>query len=590
MQRDDPASQGLEGNLQSAVSRRNFLKLAALFGSGAAAAAFLEACSSSGSGNHSNSQNGAAGGAATAAKAGAASPASGAPEKLAADQTVRYIDTEPIHMDPGLTTALNDLQIIENVWEPLLDFDEKGNPIPLGATSWDISPDGVTYTFHLRDGVKWTDGTPVTAKDYEWTWKRNEDPKTASEYAQALYNVKGAQEYNLGKNTDPNSVGVKALDDKTLQVTLTGPAGYFLRIASTWTAMPLPRQSVEKFGAKWTEAGNAISNGPFKLDKWNHDQQIVLVRNESYWGPKPTLEKVVVTLNSDISKASLPGYENNELDYAIGPWPADQDRINGDATLSKQLHIFPASGTIFLTCDTTNTNSAIGKQGVRQALYLAMDREKIVNDVFKKIYTPAYTMLPADILGHNPGARIPGGVKEAKQALAAAGYPDGKGAQPLTLVYIQTTSNDLLAQVLQQMWQQNLGLKVNLNPMERKAYVAYRKSLKTGHFDMLLSGWYSDYLDPFDWHNFLFMTDTDFYHSHWSNAEFDKLVSQAAVLSDQAKRKDLHSQAEAILVKEASQIPIYHAAEPYLIKPWVTGYVHDSTGFDRFRSVKIAQH
>ncbi|MGI8549806.1 MAG: peptide ABC transporter substrate-binding protein [Dehalococcoidia bacterium] len=573
--------------LEVAVSRRQFLKLAALLGGTGASAVLLEACATSSS-NTTKATNAATGGAPAAGTSSGSAAAGGA--KLASDQTLRYVGKEPIHMDPGLTTALDDLQYIFNVWEGLLDFDEKGNPIPLGATSWEISPDGVTYTFHLRDGVRWTDGSPVTAKDYEWTWKRNEDPKTGSEYAQALYNVKGAQEFNLGKNPDRDSVGVKAIDDKTLQVTLTGPAGYFLRIASTWTAMPLPRQSIEKFGDKWTDAGNVISNGPFKIQKWDHDQQIVLARNEAYWGPKPTLDKVVVTITSDYTKTSLPGYENNELDYAIGPWPADIDRINSDPKLSKELHNFPYSSTVFLTCDTTNSNSPVSKPEVRRALYLAIDREKMANDVLKKIYTPAYTILPQDILGYNPGARIPGGVKEAKDALAAGGFPDGKGMPALKIAYPQRSDRDLVSQALQQMWKDNLGIKVELNPMESKAYSAYRKSLKTGHFDMLLSNWGSDYLDPFDWHNFLFMTDTDFYHAHWSNADFDKLASQAATLTDQAKRKDLHQQAEAILVKDASQIPIYYISIPYLIKPWVTGYVHTALAFDFFRNVKIQQH
>jgi oligopeptide transport system substrate-binding protein len=548
-------------------TRRNVLRGFALLAGSAALSQAASACSLGGN-KQSSDDNG----------------------DLAGNQTVRYIDTEPPTMDPGKASTTGDLQIIDSVWEPLLSFDAKGDTVPQGAASWEISPDGITYTFHLRDGVKWSDGSAVTARDYEWTWKRNEDPKLASEYAQALYNLKGAQEYNAGKSTDASSIGVRALDDRTLQATLTGPAGYFLRIASTWTAMPLPQRTIDKYGDKWTDPSHVVSNGPFKLDKWKHDQQIVLVRNERYWGEKPALSKITVQITDDIQKASLPGYENGELDYAIGPWPADMDRLQKDAALSKQLHTYPNSATVFLSCDTTNSRSPVQKADVRRALSLAVDRDRIAGEVFKGVHSAAYTILPADIPGNNPNARLPGSVKEAQAALAAAGYPGGQGMPSLNLTYVQKSENDLVAQVLQQMWRDNLGVKVDLNPTERKAYAELQKSWKSGHFELTLSNWYSDYLDPFDWHNFLFKTDTDFFNTHWSNPDFDRLVTQAAVLTDQSRRRDLHQQAEAILVHDASQIPLYHPGTPYLIKPWVTGHVNDPTAIDHFTGVRVLKH
>ncbi|HET7037724.1 MAG TPA: peptide ABC transporter substrate-binding protein [Thermomicrobiaceae bacterium] len=579
--------------IQVAVSRRQFMKLAGLLGGGAALAALLEACGSSTSTATQSSSSGTAtqaagGAAATTSGTQAAQATSASNVKLAADQVIRYIDTEPTHMDPGLTTSLNDLQIIENVWEGLLDFDDKGNTIPLGATNWDISDDGTVYTFHLRDGVKWTDGTPITAHDYEWTWKRNLDPKTASDYAQALFPVKNGEAFNTGK-ASIDDVGVKAVDDKTFQVTLEGPAGYFLRICSTWTAFPLPKQTIEKNAEKWVEAANVISNGPFKITEWNHDQQITLERNDGYWGDKPTITKITIKLTTDIPKTSLPAYENDELDFAIGPWPADMQRIQGDPKLSKELVVYPRSSTSLIVCDSTNPNSPVGKADFRRALYLGIDRDTIVKNVFNGIYKPAYTVLPPDIMGHNDDARIPGGLQEAKDAVAKAGYPNGSGVE-ITLVYSQTSTNDLLAQVLQQMWHDNLGITLKLQPMESKAYTAYNKTLATAHFDLKFGTWISDYLDPFDWHNFLFKSDTDFFHSHWSNPDFDKLVDQAAVLSDQAKRKDLHQQAEKILVNDAAYIPMYNSTVPYLIKPYITDHDHSATGFDMFTSTKVAQH
>jgi oligopeptide transport system substrate-binding protein len=490
-------------------------------------------------------------------------------------------------MDPGL--ANSGTYLLQNIWEGLLDFDEQGNPIPLGATSWDISPDGSVYTFHLRDGVKWSDGTPVTARDYEWTWKRNEDPKTASSYAQALYVIKGAQAYNKG-TAQAADMGVKALDDKTLQVNLESPVGYFLRVAASWTAYALPRQAIEKFGPKWTEPENVVVNGPFKIDSWKHDQQIVLTRNEQYWGRRTILSKVVVPLSSDIPRTSLAAYEANELDVAVGPWPADADRIEKHPTLGKELRFFEGSQCTFMVCDVSNSQSPVSKLPFRQALYLSIDRERIAGDVLKKVGVPTYTMVPGDILGNNPNARIPGGVKEAQAALASAGYPSGNGAPALTITYPQSAVFDLLMQVLQEMWGANLGLKFTLNPMERRAFNSWRSALKIQQYDLHLSTWGSDYLDPFNWHNFLFSSKTDYYNSHWVDAEFDRLVDLGARETDQNKRKELHQQAEGILVKSATFIPIYRAATPYLFKPWVADFLHKSIGFDRFAPTRILQH
>lgn len=584
-----------EATRGSRLTRRRFLHLAALLGGGAAVNALLVACGSSGSSAPTvpaqTQGSGAGNGTAAAGVGGTSSgnPTAATNQKLASDQTLRYVDTEPPVMDPGISDAFSDQYIDYNVWEGLVRYDEPTSSfIPLGATHWDISADGVTYTFHLRDGVNWTDGTPVTAQDYEWAWKRNLDPKTGAQGAQLLYPVKGAASFNGGKGS-ADDVGVKAVDDKTFQVTLEGPAGYFLNVATQTVAFPLPRAVVQKLGSKWVEPPNVVSNGPFKLDKWEHDVRIVISRNEQYWGPKPTLSQVTYTLYTDVAKSSLPAFENNEIDYAEGPWPADIDRIRSDATLSKQLHIFPMSSTTFLCFDTANSQSPVSKVGVRKALSLAIDREQLTQNVFKGIYEPAYTIVPAGIPGANPNAKLSGGVKEAQQALAAAGYPGGKGVS-LILPYRSNTNNDLVMQVLQQMWQENLGIKLELHPMEAKAYTAYRQTLKTTPYDLYLGGYGSDYLDDYDWLNFQFASESDFWYTHWKNDEFEKLIAEAAVDIDQKKRTQLYSQAEAILASEASVVPLYHSASVYLIKPWVIDYVHTLIGFDLFFTTKIAQH
>lgn len=586
--------------LAGRISRRHFVKLSAFVGG----ALLLDACGSSGSSAPTSSSSGSGSSSTSTSTTSASSSTSAANSstpfastysqsllvnpsspstKLATDQSLRYIYSEPQHLDPGLATSGSEVYLIYEIWEGLVRFDTSGKVVPLAATNWDVSSDGTVYTFHLRDGIKWTDGSDITADDFAWTWIRNLDPKTASEYAEALYIVKNAQAFNSGKITDSSQVGVKAVDPKTFQVTLEGPAGYFLRLASTWTAMPLPKQAIDKYGAKWVEAANVVSNGPFKMTGWNHDQLITLERNDGYWGTKPTLSKATIKIVTDIPTSSLEGYQNNELDFAIGPWPADMDRIKKDPTLSKQLHIFPSSSTEFVVCDVSNKKSPVSNPDFRRALYLSIDRQQIVNKVYQGL------LLPDDILGHNPGAQIQGTVQDAKNLLAKAGYPGGKGVN-LTMPFSQTTNNNLMAQVLQQMWQDNLGIKVTLNPMESKAFSSLFNSFAKTPYDLYFSAWGSDYLDPFDWMNFLFTSGTDFYHAHYSNPQFDQLCQQAATELDQNKRAQLYSQAEKIFINDAAYIPLYHGATPYLIKPWVLDYSYQATGGRPWVQVKIAQH
>jgi oligopeptide transport system substrate-binding protein len=238
-------------------------------------------------------------------------------------------------------------------------------------------------------------------------------------------------------------------------------------------------------------------------------------------------------------------------------------------------------------CDVTNSNSPVSKLEFRQALYLSLEREKLVSAVLKGAGAVAYSIIPPGILGHNPGARIAGSLKEAKEMLAKAGFPDGRGVPTLTLTYRQSSELDLVMQAIQQMWNSNLGIRVNLVPMERRAFNTWQDSIKSQRYDLHSGTWGSDYLDPFNWHNFLFASKVDYYNSHWSDPEFDRLVDQGAGEVEVSKRKEIHERAEGILVRSAAVIPVYRTATPYLIKPWVVGFRRTPLGFDRFGSTSI---
>jgi len=327
------------------------------------------------------------GGAASAAPSAAASaaPASAAPSAAASaapaptnvDPNGMYVemDTTPTDFDPGITSG-SSLDETMQMWDGLVDVYSQDDPAPLMAEKWSISADGKVWTFNLRKGVKWAsknkdyNGQEVTAKDFEWTWKRNLDPATKSLYFSTLYNIKGAQEYHEGKGK-ADDVMVKATDDYTLTVTLTDPAPYFIRLAGTWTYLPLHQGTVTKNGVKWIEADNCVSNGPFMMDQFNPDKECVLLRNDNYWGTKALLKGARFIYNADPDTNSLTAYENNELSLAIVNF-ANIDRVKADAKMKNELTVFQNSGTAFCVCDTVN--NPIHEEPEAAAGALSLDR------------------------------------------------------------------------------------------------------------------------------------------------------------------------------------------------------------------------
>lgn len=503
----------------------------------------------------------------------AAVPATATPAgpKLAKEQVVRIADLEWAHLDPGVGGGRG-LEPVQNIFEGLVGVDWDTNQlIPLEAEKWDVSSDGLVYTFRLRRGMKWSDGNALTARDYEWAWKRNLDPATASTFPATLYAVKGAEAFNKGQVKDPDSVGVKAVDDLTLRVTLERLTPYFLSVLTYQPAYPLPRWAVEKGGKKWTNSPETlIGNGPFMLQKWQPGVEAVAVRNPNYWGPKPTLEKIVWRFYQDPTGQSLTAYEAGELDQASVP-PGQLERVKKDPVLSKEAVVFPRSGTWFLVLDTAQ--KPLTEVKVRQALSLAIDREKLSNVILKGVFTPANTITPYNIAGYNPQAALKGGAAEAKRLLTEAGYPGGQGFPELSLTYETGITQKLTMEAVQGMWKEVLGINVKLDPLETAAFRAWRTARKTQP-NVYLVSWLSDYPDPFNWFNTLWDSKADFFNSHWQNAEFDKLARQGLEELDAAKRKKIYEDAEVILMSDAAIVPVTGMDQWFVIKPYVKGIIH----------------
>jgi oligopeptide transport system substrate-binding protein len=514
-----------------------------------------------------------------------------------ATQEIHLPSIEPPTMDPGLAQDLASIEIISQVFDGLVALDASGNPAGVGASSWTISSDGLTYTFTLRSGATWSDGMPVTAQDYVWAWKRNVSPVTASPYANAFFPIKNGQAINDGE-MDPEQLGVQATDDRTLVVTLERPAAFFLSLASTWTLFPLRQDIVEGYGERWTEAANIVTNGPFKLTSWQHDTRIVLDRNDTYWGTKPAIARATYTLfPEDGAEQMLAAYEAGEVDTTgagVGSsLPASQiDRIMADPVLAPQLKTFKQSGTYMLIVNHRRPHFQDVR--VRKAIGMALDRRELVNDVIKQAGDPASGIQPEGILGRQPSAWPQEDVAAAQQLLADAGYPGGVGFPEITLTFATSATTRLLAEYTQQRLKDVLGITVRLESMESAVFLRWRRGSEwETSGDLYRASWFSDYEDPENWYNHLWDSESDpgGYNTGWKNAEFDRIVRQALMETDTARRTALYSQADQIMAQDYPHIPLWHDEIRSLVKPYVKGYVPARVlGLTPLRSMSVDPH
>lgn len=510
-------------------------------------------------------------------------------QPLAADQVVRLPEGEPVRFDPGVTSGGKGLEMLQNLFEGLVTIDQRDGSLQMGvAEAMDVNDEQTEFTFTVRDGVVWSDGTPLTANDFEWSWKRVLDPATKSEYTTALYPIKNAVAIDNGE-AELDTLGVEATDDKTLVVTLEHPTPFFPLLAATWTYYPVPQHTIEEYGEAWVEAGNMVSNGPYVLTEWNHDQNMVLERNEQYFGEKPTITRGEFTLFADPVAQALVAFEADELDQAQVAG-ADLDRVMNDPVLSPMVQIFPRSGTQMIIMDTTNPPTDDVR--VRQALSMAIERDALANGVLKGEFSPAPTILPADIPGYTLEAALGEDLEKAKQLLADAGFPNGEGLPELTLTYTATSTQEKKsAEYLQGIWKQSLGVNVRLDPLEDKAFQDWQDARTEQPFNMYLSWWGSDWGDPANWHNQLFDSQADLYHSHWKNDEFDTLVREGISMGDAEARLATYQNAEMLLNQDAALVPLFHLNRIYVIKPWVQGIVHyPILGRTWLRYISILEH
>jgi oligopeptide transport system substrate-binding protein len=479
---------------------------------------------------------------------------------------------EPINLDTAKLIDDSSVKIATNVLEGLMRLDPENRPEPgMAADFPKISKDKKTYTFKLRD-AKWSDGRPVTAHDFEYAWKRALNPKTKSAYAFILYPIEGAEEYHTGKGS-AEDVGVKALDDKTLQVRLKEPIPYFLSLTSFITYSPQRKDIVEKYGDEYAkDADKMVYNGPFVMSEWSHQNSYQFSKNEKYWDRKNVhLDEVNVRIVPDAEEA-MGMYVSNQADVVM----LNNDLI--DAFKDTKEFVTANSGTIYFLRFNTNFSIFANKK-IRQAFSLSVDREELIAKGLKDDI-PAGGMVPPLVMGYEGYFRdhakeyVKHDPEKAKSLLQEGMKELGIDTLPDIELLVYDDDRKLIALTLKEQLQKTLGVKIRINPLPQKQKFEMEEQ---GKFHLTFVRWTGDYNDP--------MTFLDMWHSknalnfgRWSNERYDELIERSRENPDFKKREKDLIQAEKILVEEAGAAPLYYEKEAYLQKTYVKNLVRHPVG------------
>lgn len=479
----------------------------------------------------------------------------------------RGIGGEPGSLDPNYVSGNWEEFVVADLFMGLVTEDVDGRTIPGMALDWNISNDGLVYTFNLRRDAKWSDGQPVTAHDFVFGLQRIMDPKTAAKYAYILYPIKNSEAVNKGEIKDINQLAVKALNDYTLEITLKAQTPYFIDQLTHYTAFPLPKHVVEKHGNAWVKQGNIVSNGPYKLVEWVPQTQIKATRNnEFYDAANVSIENVIYYPTEDRS-AALKRFRAGELDMNY-EFPIDQYKWLKE-NMPEETRVSPQLGTYYYPVNTRDPK--LQDVRVRKALSMAINRKIITEKVLKTGEVPAYSFVPPGIGDYKiqevsfKGVPFGKRVAEARVLMEEAGYSKDKPLQ-LQLRYNTHDAHKKVAVAVAAMWKQ-IHVKAELFNSEVAVHYA---ELKEGNFEVARAGWLGDYADP---QNFLSLLEpTPNNYGGYNNDNFNQLMNEASVTLDSAKRVSLMEKAERIAMDEYATIPIYYYVSSNLVSKKLKGF------------------
>ena len=481
--------------------------------------------------------------------------------------------SEPQGIDPHIVTGVPEHHILISLCEGLTipnpNPDDMNGYMAGTAESWSVSEDGKEYIFNINKNARWSNGEPVTANDFVWSWKRILTASLGSQYPDMLYYLVGAYEYHNGLTNDFSEVGVKAIDQKTLKVNLKNPTPFFLGLLSHYSTWPVHKETVLKYGdiddrnGEWTRPGNFVCNGPFQLKSWELNNKIVVEKNPYYY------DASIVKLN-EIHYYPVSNVMTEDRMFRAG-------QLHLTSTLPSQkcpiyieenpnLRIDPYMGTYFYRINTNH--EALKDVRVRKALAYSIDRELLVNKVTKCGQIPAYSFTPPGSNGYEPKTQIPFDPELAKSLLEDAGYSDENPFPKLEILFNTNEDHRKIALAIQQMWQVNLGIEIELVNQDWKVYLN-REMI--GDFQISRAGWIGDYEDPNTFLD-LMRPNRGNNKTGWENKEYDELVEKANTINNQSERYEMLYKAEEILIDNMPIIPLYTYVRSYQLSPDVKGF------------------
>jgi oligopeptide transport system substrate-binding protein len=471
---------------------------------------------------------------------------------LSAEQviTVNW-GTEPPSLDPGLASDTTSANILNNIMDPLIKLDEDLNPVEHAAESYEVSEDGKTVTFTLRNDLKWTNGDPVTAQDFVYSWKRTVSPELAADYAYQFFGIVGAQEYNsCESNCDAmaDKMGVRAVDERTLEVKLTSAQPWFVQQVAHHSFMPVHRATVEQFGAKWTEAANIVTNGPFRLDSWEHNSRIDLVKWDGWRNAGDvTLTRVNGRMISEGTTA-VQAFEAGEVDATGSLPPEELPRLKE----TEEYEQYPALGTYYYGVNVQN----IPDVNQRRAMALAIDRRQIIDNVAQADQIPATGFTPQGMPGFDeftpssPWLPETADMAQAKELMGQVSNPK----REISLLLNDSPGHREIAVAVQAQWRE-LGLNVNIRQQEWAQFLEFIGPPPDKSVDVFRLGWIADYTDAFNFLE-LWTSDSGNNSTNYKNPEYDRLVAQARGTQDDAERYEIYGQLEDILHGQDGDMPV----------------------------------
>ena len=502
-------------------------------------------------------------------------------------ELVRNNGSEPASLDPHKVESDVEFNIISDLFEGVVRVSPAGEIQPRLAEKWE-NKENTVWTFHLRPGITWSDGTAITAQDIVWSWQRLVSPLTASPYSSYPGNmhIVNAKEIAEGKKA-PETLGVKAVDDATLEVTLTQPNAAFLAMLAHPSLVPIDKVLVNRFGEQWTKPEHIVTSGPYKLSAWVVNERIVAERNPRYWDNQHTVINKVTWLPIHSEAADVNRYKAGEIDivYTV---PINQF-AQLKKTMGDQLNVSPQLATYYYEFNTTRP--PFNDPRVRLALNMALDKDIIAEKVLGQGQRPAWLISQPDIGGvklQNPEyASWPREkrIAEAKKLLSEAGYSD---SHPLVfnLLYNTSESHQRVAIAASSMWKKNLGVEAKLQNQEWKTML---DTMHTHNFDAVRYAWIADYDDAATFLN-NFRTGDSENTSQYSNPAYDEALKNAAKASDGVTRGKYYQQAEDLLAKDVPAVPVYHYVRTHLVKPWVGGFTPDKLGYYFTKDMYIKKH